>query len=308
MTDDDLKKWSKWVDYNGNPLIKPRPPDWIIADPTFIPSNDSPDGYWHLFAHSIISGINHFISKDGIKWVNSFNRLFHGIRPFLYKENEIFYLLYEKLLTPFSNSVIIIRESEDLFNWSPPKVILRPSLPWEGKRSATNGNPCLIKYKKQYRLYYSAGSVFLKDCLFSEPKYIGIASANNIFGPYKKRLIPIIKPNKNFLYRNLGAGAIKVIYLENEDIWLGFNNGIYIDKFSKTRSSILLLKSNDGINFINQFKTPIVSPTSGWKRSFVYQLDIRKINDSYWMYYNARNGWFFGVEKIGLSKLQNVIK
>ena len=69
-----LGKWKKWRDDPRNPLIKPRPPDWIIADPTFITSEESPDGLWHLFAHSIITGINHFKSKDGITWQNSFDK------------------------------------------------------------------------------------------------------------------------------------------------------------------------------------------------------------------------------------------
>ncbi|MHA1311071.1 MAG: family 43 glycosylhydrolase [Candidatus Helarchaeota archaeon] len=299
-----LGKWKKWRDDPRNPLIKPRPPDWIIADPTFITSEESPDGLWHLFAHSIITGINHFKSKDGITWQNSFDKTFPGMRPFLFKENDKYYLLYERLLNIFNKSVISIRESKDLSNWSKPKDILTPTLSWEGKYNPNNGNPCLLKHKGRYYLYYSAGLVFLKDCLFYEPKYIGIAISKNIFGPYKKRAMPIIYPEKDNTFRNLGAGAMKVIYLKENETFLGFNNGIFKDKKSKSRSSILLLMSKDGIHFNECFKQPIIFPTKGWKKSFVYQLDIRKYKNNYWLYYNARNGWFFGVEKIGLSTLK----
>lgn len=296
-----LKKWQNWIDYKDNPLIKPKAPEWIIADPTFLYKDQTPDGKWHLFAHGILFGIYHFISNDGLRWINTNYKIDSGMRPFLFRENDVYYLLYEKMLNTFK-SVIILRESTDLFKWSKPKIILTPSLPWEGGLSRTNGNPCLIKIKDTYQLYYSAGSVFLKDCLFAEPKYIGLAESKNIRGPYKKLNRPIIKPSKN-MYRNFGAGAIKVIFLESENLWIGFNNGIYIDNHGKSRSSIILMHSKDGINWNDSFKKPILFPTMGWKRSLVYQLDVRKVKSTYWLYYNARAGWAIGVEKIGLAIL-----
>jgi len=300
----EFSKWKAWKDYENNPLIKPEFPDWIIADPTFIHAEDSPDGLWHLFAHSIINGINHFISRNGLNWKIVKKKVFPGMRPFLFKEKDKFYLLFEEYISGLNFSVIKISESLDLRNWEAPKIILKPSLRWEWGFFKTNGNPCLIKIKNKYRLYYSAGSVFLKDCLFFEPKYIGIAESDSIMGPYIKKRMPILFPNKDEPYRNLGAGALKVIYLKEKKIWLGFNNGIYIDKFSKSRSSILLLASKDGLSFEKVFNTPIISPNHGWKRSFVYQLDVKYINNEYWMYYNARDGWFFGKERIGLSILK----
>ncbi|MBD3226912.1 MAG: glycosyl hydrolase family 43 [Candidatus Lokiarchaeota archaeon] len=299
-----LDNWNKWKDYPNNPLINPKPPDWIIADPTFISNKESPDELFHLFAHSIIAGINHYVSRDGFMWRNTFQKLFSGMRPFLFKENQEFYLLYEKVSSILGSSHIEIRKSIDLFDWSPPKTILKPSLLWEGKFPATNSNPCIIKKGNIYRLYYSAGSVFLKDCLFNEPKYIGLAESKHILGPYKKIEKPIITPNKNHPYRNMGAGAIKVIHLKNKNSWLAFNNGIYFDG-KRTRSSILLLYSDDGIQFTEVFNKPIICPTRGWKKAFVYQLDVKKINNNgeYRLYYNARDGWFIGVERIGLSIL-----
>jgi predicted GH43/DUF377 family glycosyl hydrolase len=299
---DFLNRWKIWVDHEKNPIIKSKLPEWIIADPTFLSKNQTPDGLWHLFAHGILFGLYHFVSKDGINWFNSHHKIDSGMRPFLYKENEKYYLFYEKMLNVFK-SVIIIRESTDLFNWSKPKTLLTPSLSWEGRLGRFNSNPCVIKHDGKYLLYYSAASVFLKDCLFNEPKYIGVAETNNIYGPYKKRAKPILMPSKTHRYRNFGAGAIKVVYLESEDIFLGFNNGIFIDDYGRTRSSILLMTSSDGIKWTDVFKNPIIFPTSGWKRSFVYQLDIRKVANKYWLFYNARAGWAIGVEHIGLAHL-----
>jgi len=299
----ELDSFRNWVEFNGNPIIKPKFPDWIIADPTFITPDKSPDGRWHLFAHCIIRGIQHFISNDGINWVNTKQKLFSGIRPFIFREDDTFYLFYEELLTPFSNSKIVVRTSNDLLNWSEPRNIIKPNLKWEGKIIFTNSNPCVIFYRDKYILYYSANSVFLHDCLFNEPKYIGIAFSESIADGYKKRKAPIIIPDKNNKYRNLGAGAIKVIQVENGKL-IGFNNGIYLDKYKRSRSSILMLISEDGINWRELFNKPIIYPTSGWKRAFVYQLDVKKFNNKYWLYFNARDGWFYGVERIGLATLE----
>ncbi|MHA1380783.1 MAG: glycosyl hydrolase family 43 [Candidatus Helarchaeota archaeon] len=296
-----MNKWKNWKDYEKNPLITPNKPEWIIADPSFLHKDQTPDGKWHLFAHGILFGINHFISNDGLKWYNTYHFVDKGMRPFLYKENNKYYILYEQMVNIF-NSVIIIRESKDLFNWGKPITILKPSIPWEGRVGRFNSNPCLVKFGKTYRLYYSAGSIFLKDCLFNEPKFIGVAEAESIYGQYKKLEKPIIVPSKN-KYRNFGAGAIKVLFLESENLWIGFNNGIYIDKYGRTRSSILLMYSKDGIRWTDAFKHPIIRPTRGWKRSFVYQLDVRKVDKQYWLFYNARSGWFIGAEKIGLATL-----
>lgn len=54
----------KWCEYKSNPVIYPPPLSPVIADPTFLPPNRTPDKRWHLFAHSIF-GIHHFVSTDG---------------------------------------------------------------------------------------------------------------------------------------------------------------------------------------------------------------------------------------------------
>jgi hypothetical protein len=295
-----LKTWTDWVDHIDNPLIHPEPPDWIIADPTFIPPTASPDDDWHLFAHGILSGINHFISDDGFKWKNTESTFSGGIRPYLHQEGDMYYLIFEKTFTPLFGS-ISISQSSDLYDWSEPVTILAPSQSWEGRISRSVGNPCLIKVNNIFRLYYSAGSVMLWDTMVYEPKYIGVAASKNIMGPYKKSPKPIIRPSEEHKYRNLGAGAIKV--LKMNDMWVGFNNGIYKDDNERSRSSILLMHSKDGLKWKDVFNTPIIYPTQGWKKGFVYQCDVRKVGDEYWLYYNARNGWVRASEKIGLAIL-----
>jgi predicted GH43/DUF377 family glycosyl hydrolase len=297
---EQFKAWNNWVDYQANPLIRAEPHELQLSDPTFLPPSETPDGKWHLFANGLLHGIYHYTSTDGIKWKNTHENIPSGIRPFLFKEEDIYYLLYEKTFTLLLSNIVYC-QSSDLFHWGPPKVILTTDHKWEGLFNRRIGNPCILKHKNKYYLYYSAGDTFLWDCLFSEPLFIGFAVSHSISGPYHKLARPIIRALKNHPYRNLGAGAIKVIKVDNS--WIGFNNGIYKDKNGRSRSSILLLHSDDGIKWVDIFDHPIISPTTGWKEAFVYQLDVRKIGNKYWLYYNARSGWSFGTEAIGLAIL-----
>lgn len=286
----------KWQEYEKNPLINPPFPSPVIADPTFLPPQEAPDKKWHLFAHSLL-GIHHFISSDGIKWKKLKGIVItKSLRPYLFKEKNLFYIFYEKILSfiPFQ-SRIEVRISEDLYRWGKPYLILSPSLLWH-KRNC--GNPCLIKDEKEYKLYYSAGLVYLKDCKFSEPKYIGVATSQNILGPYKFIEEPVISPDKNDPYRNLGAGAIKII--KDKNGYIGFENGIYIDEENRSRSAIRIIISKDGYSWSGFDKEPILKPGEGWKKAFVYALDVRKIENKLWLYFNARNGWLSGKESIGL--------
>ncbi|NVM31973.1 MAG: glycosyl hydrolase family 43 [Candidatus Helarchaeota archaeon] len=302
----NFENWKYWVDHPANPLIIPKRPEWIIGDPAVVLPNESPDGKWHLFAHGILFGIEHFISTNGVEWINTHHKLDRGgMRAYVYKEGEKFYIFYERELN-ITISCIFVRESTDLFTWSEPRRILKPKLIWEGRSNRKLGCPCVIKTEDKYRLYYAGGNVFLWDCLFFEPKYIGVAEAENIHGPYKKSPRPIIAPSKKHPYRNFASGGLKVLKIG--DLWIGFNNGIYKQGRWRNRSSILLLKSEDGLKWTDVFDYPIIYPTTGWKRSFVYQLDVKKVGNEYWLYYNARDGWCFGIEGIGLAKLQSKLK
>nr|MCU0283976.1 hypothetical protein [Candidatus Nanopelagicales bacterium] len=50
-----------------SPLLGPPFPSPVLADPTFLPPDATPDGRWHLWAHSLL-GIHHHTSDDGFTW------------------------------------------------------------------------------------------------------------------------------------------------------------------------------------------------------------------------------------------------
>jgi len=290
-----------FTDHPSNPLIDPPGWEWIIADPTFLPPCDTPDGKWHLFAHGL-RGIRHYVSEDGIAWAGRGERLFGGVRPFLYKEENGKYLLfYERFRHPW-RSEVSARTSTDLFNWSEPRTLLAPKYRWEGALMHTNGNPCLVRAQSEYRLYFSAGSVWLPDCGFPEPRHIGVAVSGEPLGPYEKHPYPVIRRDKRDRWRNMGAGAIKVIPNPGGAGWLGFNNGIYADREGRSRSAIMLVESSDGYDWSYGASEPVLAPEdSGWKKAFVYALDVRFCHNEWRLYYNARDGWLRGRERIGLA-------
>lgn len=290
----------QWEEYERNPLIQPPFPSPVIADPTFFHPGDTPDGKWHLFAHSLM-GIHHFFSPDGIAWTRLRGIIsWRSMRPFLFKEENIYHLFYEKILRYFPyHSRIEARKSQDLFRWSVPRTVLTPSLPWhkDGSPQGAVGNPCLVKTEEGYRLYYSAGLVYLKDCRFCEPKFIGIAAARDITEECQPESQPILSPSENDPYGNMGAGSIKV--LKTDDGYAGFQNGIYWDgEKNHSGSAVRILLSSNGRQW-NAGK-PLLKPDRGWKKSHVYALDVKKTGEKFYLYFNARSGWLFGKERIGL--------
>ncbi len=292
-----------WNDYPGNPLIEPRWPEWMIADPTVLTPDDSPDGRWHLFANSLL-GVHHFAGRDGVEWKYLRKVGPMGMRPFVRRHGGVYFLFYEKFDPPPFRSNIVVRRSDDLKKWSDEKTALSGSLPWHKSGIfKTRGNPCAVLWKDEYLLFYSAGVVFLKDCMFFEPRHIGVARAASIEGPYVPDAEPIISPGPAGEFHNLGAGAIKVVADEENGVLWGFNNGIYIDAENKSRSAILLIKSTDGVAWTPVGGgRPILKPEAGgWKRALVYALDVRLIGNEAYLYYNARDGWFIGKERIGLA-------
>ncbi|RJP35676.1 MAG: glycosyl hydrolase family 43 [Actinobacteria bacterium] len=294
----------QWEEYPSNPLIPPPFPSPILADPTFLPPEDTPDGLWHLFAHSIL-GIHHFISRDGLAWERRRGVVCrNSLRAFIFAGDSVYHLFYERFLRlfPFPYlSRIEARTSRDLVAWSKPSVVLEPTLDWhrEGCRGAVS-NACVVAEDDGYRLYYSAGLVYLRDCRFSEPKYIGVASSPDLLGPYRTAPEPVLQPAAGDVYANMGAGAIKVVKVS--DGYAGFQNGIYWDAGkAHTRSAIRLVTSHDGLAWDIPQREPILKPGPGWKKGFVYALDVRKVGDRLCMYFNARDGWLTGRENIGLA-------
>ena len=278
-------KNKEWIDHPKNPLIEPSKFELIIADPTVLPPDKSKNGLWNLFAHSIF-GIYHYKSRDGLTWSRGRLIKIFGIRPFIYSENEHYYLFYEKLkfivpMTKILHSNLEVIVSQDLENWSKPKIVLQTKFAWQGRNI---GNPCLVKFgKNKYRLYFASGIKWMEDCYFPEPNLMGYADSKNILGPYETVEQPIgdiiLRPvNRNY----------------------GFGLNWYKDELGRNRSRILEMKSSDGIEWKTK-RILLNLEGNSWRRTFVYMMGFATYKKEKRMYYNARDGWLFGRERIGLS-------
>ena len=296
----------RWKDLPENPLIGPPHGD-VVGDPQVLLPGEH-DDMWHMFAHGK-GYIYHFVSTDGVRWELAGEWNWEASPCFLMRWEEGWLLFYGRVEGIGGTAVvsIVVRTSEDLVNWSDPAELLRPELDWElegPSRWREVRNPCVVRISAgSFRLYYSGGTVLLEDTGYEEPKYISFATAPSPLGPYRKLGYPIIGPSPDVPYRNLGAGAIKVY--RRGDIYIGFNNGIYRDEEGRSRSAICLVGSEDGIRWEDAPFNPIIPPTKSWKGAFVYQLDAKFVKEDgkekILLYYNARDGWRGGIERIGCS-------
>jgi hypothetical protein len=121
-----------FVEHPHNPLIRPPFPSPILADPTFVPPGESPDGHWHLFAHSLF-GIHHYTSVDGLHWQRHERICGNALRACLLHHGEDYFLFYEKcrLMLPILPgqswaSHIEVRHSKDLWHFGEPRWCCGP--------------------------------------------------------------------------------------------------------------------------------------------------------------------------------------
>lgn len=304
-----------WSDFKANPVINPPFPDPLLADPVVLQPHESPDDKWHLFGHGAF-GMYHYDSLDGISW--SKRPKFLGwfmVRAYIYHENDTYYLFYEKITTPwkfpFYDSRIEMISSKDLKKWSKPKIIIKPTLPWHktGNKVGNVCSPSLSKIGNKYVMHYSGGLVIVPECHFPEPKNFGVATSHDISGPYELEPEPLSlkilgeeafptsdrsKPYRwtpSFRPFKVKDGYIGLLTMYMRD-----------EKLPESRCDIRFISSKDGFNWdIKTIHRPIIIPIRDWKKSHTYVGYLTRVGNELRIYYNGRNGWFFGREAIGLS-------
>ncbi|MBQ8029490.1 MAG: glycosyl hydrolase family 43 [Clostridia bacterium] len=284
--------------YEKNPIIKNPKNSFVIADPSVLTPENSHDKRWHLFCHTFF-GVYVYSSDDGINFKKNKKIVSNAMRPDINYINGKYYLFFEKTRPVIFNllslvgakwkSAIYCTESEDLVSWTEPHLVIGKTRPFEeDKRGIAISNPFLIENENGYRLYYSCGQTFIKDCGFCEPTHINFAQSQKICEGYVSNEKPIISPDKEKDYLNLCSGCLKVYRLK--DCYIGLQNGIF-QKEGKSYSAIMLLRSNDGINFefIKPFLVPQKTKNSNWMAQYVYACCLTYHQGVLRLYFNARN-------------------
>lgn len=290
-----------WQNLGDGPLVRPPFLEPVLADPVVLTPEESPDGRWHLFAHAFFRGICQYVSPDGLSWTrHRMSRVAMALRPFIYREGGEYFLLYERLTAlrwPHYDSRIEVRRSKDLVEFGPPQVLLEPSLPWHRTLNQVGnlGNPCLLKVGDRYRLYYSAGVMYLPDCRFDEPRYTAMAEGPSPTGPFTPAQEPQATRDDGSLLDNVYT-ATRVY--ASQDTFVGLQTCIFREG-EKTRALIRMVRSRDGLAW-EAHGPPLVQPDQPWKKSHVYVGDLKRAGDQWRIYYNGRNGWAVGREGLGV--------
>lgn len=284
--------------YENNPIIRNPLTSFVVADPSVLTPEVSHDGKWHLFCHTFL-GVYHYESTDGIRFNNNGRVVPRAMRPDINLINGRYYLFYERTKPLLGNALTIVggkwkseiycTESDDLKTWTKPHRVIGHTRPFEvDNKGQAISNPFLIKIDDTYRLYYSCGQTFIKDCGFCEPTHISYAESKRISNGYLSRTLPIISPDKNNEYLNLCSGCLKVYRLK--DCYIGLQNGIY-EKNGKSHSAIMLLKSTDGesFEFVKHFLVPQKCGDNNWMAQYVYACCLTYYEGKLRLYFNARN-------------------
>ena len=310
-----------WYSFIDEPLISGLNYAPRFSSPNVIMPEESCDGKWHMFFHSWI-GIHHFISDSGIAWQPRKMIELRGHCPFIYREGETYYLLYEKhnrnipiidqRRTDGKNegfSRIEMRISTDLLSWSMPRLLLDsrnvPSSK-DGLENPRLSNPQLFRTDTGYRLYFGSSSVTLDDSRHTFPRYFGFASSEDIMGPYVVNGSDdtLVESDGDDKWTNLAPGNIRLI--RDEECFYAFQTSAYWDSEEKrTKSAVNILKSEDGISFERCTSKPIMIPAQeGWARGYITSCDAhyREAEKCWYCYFCADTGTkgFYYFESIGL--------
>ncbi len=301
-----------WYSFNDEPVcysgkvIFPR-----LSSPSFLLPEESPDGLWHLFADSAL-GLEHYSSTSGLEWEKA-HLVFSDSRfSFIYKEGSTYYLLYEthKKNKEFKkdSSRIMITSSTDLSLWSEPKMILDGSTI---KRASYKGGkerlfyPNLIQWDGKYRLYFGAGDVILYDSKEHAAASFMMAEAEYIDGPYKVDAIPIWETDGGSKFRNLAAGAVRIVPCADGLAAISVPY-YYSEEENRSKSLMLLSSSLDGIAFKDE-KVIEKTPDEGWASGYITGADMhyKESDDAWYCYFSAmKRNTFHGIpytkESIGL--------
>lgn len=284
--------------FEGNPIIKNPLNSFVIADPSVLTPNISNDGKWHLFCHTFF-GVYRYESVDGINFKNKGKIVNRAMRPNINYIDGKYYLFFERTRPVIFNllslvgakweSEIYCVESTDFTSWSKPYKVIGKTRDYEVyKQGFAISNPFLTNIDGKFRMYYSCGQTFIKDCGFCEPTHISFAESESITTGFVSREKPIISPDKNIEYLNLCSGCLKVYKLK--DCYIGLQNGLF-EKDGISHSAIMLLKSDDGVNFefVKPFLVPQKCGNNDWMAQYVYACCLTYHANKLRLYFNARN-------------------
>lgn len=264
-----------------------------LFDPDCIIEDEYDDRFRMYVSKRNDGSIVLFTSKDGINFNSEYKTiispeegsLYVYNRPSILKHDGKYYMYYTRQQS-WERSEIYYGVSTDGVNFDfEPSPIIIPTEEYE-KNSVMNPNVIYDEEKQEFRMYYVAGEIV-------EPDHICIATSKD--GKiWTKKIGPILSKNPSLDsvdYYKVGATDVHFINGKYYMFYIGYTD------ISTAR--ILLITSEDGINFDRDNYTVIVEPgEDGFDRDATYKPSVvyDKKNDIWFLYYNGRTA---GIEYIG---------
>jgi len=298
-----------WFPFSDEPVVKGGFYLPQLSNPQILLPEESCDSKWHLFVHSWL-GLHHFISDSGIAWEPKNLIEVRAHSPFIYRENENYYLLYEKhdKKIPFigmkhsyrenekdtSTSSIDMCSSTDLITWSKPRTLITSkdvSFADDYLLSPRISRPQLCKIGRKYRLYFGASHIVLPDSKQKVSRYLSYAECDIIDGLYEcNEKTPLLRPTGDDEFCNLGVGSFRLLPLQ--DGFAAFTcPATWNSEKNRSETNLFLMFSEDGLKWERQEKPILVPAERGWASRYIMGCDVHyKEKEDCWYCYFCANG------------------
>ena len=223
-----------------------------LSAPAVLLPEDSPDGLWHLFAHSWM-GIEHYSSPSGFDWSKVSLVALRGHYPSLYRERNTWHLVYESHDRDYSGSIRLDRKrtisriwmmsSSDLRNWSSPQMILSAAdVPYASDFSVPRlAHPQIVPWEGGYRLYFTASELKMYDSGQKASACLSYACSGFINADYEVRQKPVLRLDPDDRHADLAPGAFS--FVACPDALMAFQSAYSFDEEAgRSRSGLLEVK------------------------------------------------------------------
>ena len=286
---------ASWYAYSDEPISTGHWYSGGLCDPYLIMRDESPDGIWHLFAHTW-AGIMHYTSSSGLDWKEEHLAILRGHSPYIYRIDDTYLMLYETHDKPYQKaedkskvSRIEMVTSSDLRLWSKPRVLLTAlSVPYSatGERRRLS-SPQLVSYQGRLRLYFGAGETIMYDSKRHCSVYFGYAESESITAPFVPSPEPLMTGDPDGSVASLALGNVRIIPCADGFAALASSYS-YLKAEKRSTATLQLYTSFDGLNF-NYSRTLITPSKEGWMSSYITSASAKysQAESSWYCYFSA---------------------